>query len=68
MTTEQILIAALPFLGGWVWRTEARITRQDAVIVKIDRLVDVLLEDRLAQSQKGSVAQDSSNRSGGGQR
>ena len=45
--TESILLAVAPVLGGWIWRTEQRISKMDGVIEKMDELVSLLLEDRL---------------------
>ena len=61
--TETILLAAAPLLGGWIWRTEQRLSKLDGVIEKMDQLVSLLLEDRLDKSQERGNSQNSSDRS-----
>lgn len=41
------LMAGIPFLAGWIWWVDRKVSSHEAVIEKMDRLVDILLSDRL---------------------
>lgn len=60
---EQLLLAALPIVGGWVVWVSKKVTSHEAVIQRIDQLVTLLLEDRLdAQDKERRQAQESYHR------
>lgn len=59
MTAEvwaAIGIPAAGFVGAWVRSVESRLAAAEEVCKKVDELVTILLEDRLAQSQDRSHA------------
>jgi hypothetical protein len=57
MIDNQFVMAALPVVGGWIVWVSRSISTHDAVIKKLDKLVDILLEERInAQSEKRSQA------------
>jgi pantothenate kinase-related protein Tda10 len=51
MTTEQVLIAAAPLVGGWMVWVSRTVSAHEALIKKIDTLVDLLLEERLSDDR-----------------
>lgn len=59
-----IALAALPVIAAWVWWVDKKVAGHDAIIKKLDQLVDLLLEERLAQSQNRRQAEESNHRGG----
>lgn len=47
MIDNQYLMAALPFIGGWIVWVSKTVSAHDQVIKNLDKLVQVMLEDRL---------------------
>ena len=45
--SETILAAGIPVLFGWIWWVDRKVSAHEAVIQKMDQLMQVLLEDRL---------------------
>jgi hypothetical protein len=42
-----IVAAGIPVLGGWIWWVDRKVSSHEAVIQKMDRLLDILLQERL---------------------
>lgn len=63
MTPEQIFYAAVPVVGGWAIWVSRNINTHNAIIERLDKLVDILLEERLsAKDQNRRQAQESNHR------
>lgn len=62
MTQEDILLAALPFAFAWIWWVDKKVAAHEAVIVKMDQLIDMLLEAQIAQNQDRRKAEESDYR------
>ena len=60
----ELLLAAIPIITAWVWWVDKKVAGHDAIIKKLDQLVDLLLEERLAQSQDRRQAEESNHRGG----
>ena len=49
--TPEMMWSGATLLGsaavGWVMKVESRLTRHDEIISKLDKLIDILLNDRL---------------------
>lgn len=61
---EQFLLGAVPFAAAWVIWVSKGVSSANALIPKMEQLINLLLEERLnAQSQAGSRASDSNYRS-----
>lgn len=66
MTSElQAALITLVASGsvGWAISVSGRLASHEAIMEKLDQLITLLLEDRLAQGQEGCQAQDTGNRS-----
>lgn len=58
-----LILLAASGVVGWGVTIQEKVTRHEAVIEKLDQLLTLLLEDRLAKDQTGSVPEDTGNRS-----
>ena len=65
---EGLAIAAVCGAVGWAFMIHDKVTTMQAVIDKLDTLITLMLEDRLAQSQNGGHTPQPGNRGGGDQR
>lgn len=63
--SEQLLLAAIPALAGWVLYIDRKVASYEEIIKRIDKLVDILLEERLAQGKDNRPASPPFYRSGG---
>lgn len=57
--TQDILLAGAGALASWIWWVDRKVASHEAVIEKLDKLVDILIEERInthAQNQSGSHA------------
>lgn len=43
----ELLLASLPLIAAWVWWVDKKVAAHEAVIKRIDMLVQLMLEDRL---------------------
>ena len=71
MTSEMwvgLLTLCVTTAIGWAVNVEQRLSRHATILDKLDQLIQLLLEDRIAQSEKGSDPQESGNRGSSHQR
>ena len=47
----ELLLAAVPIIAAWIWWVDKKVAAHDAIIKKLDMLVDLLLEERLDRRQ-----------------
>lgn len=52
----ELVTAGLPLLAAWVWWIDRRVASHDALIPKLNQLVDLLLEERLADGRENRNA------------
>jgi hypothetical protein len=55
---HELLLAGIPVLAGWVWWVDRKVSAHEAVIERLDKLTQLMLEDRLDQSQKRRDPED----------
>lgn len=54
--SQELLITGLPLLAGWIWWVDRKVSAHEEVIKRMDKLAQIMLEDRLAQGQNRSHA------------
>lgn len=58
-----LMYATIPLIIGWVWWVDRKVSAHEAVIQRIDTLVQLMLEERLnAQSQNWREAEEPRHR------
>lgn len=46
MEQQDLLFATIPLIVGWVWWVDRKVSAHEAVIKRIDLLINLMLEDR----------------------
>lgn len=59
--TQEILMAGVGAVASWIWWVDKKVASHDAVIERMDKLVQLLLEDRLDQDQRRGYTQEPGN-------
>ncbi len=47
---DQLMVAGVSALAAWIWWVDRRVSAHEEIIRKLDRFMDILLEDRLNRS------------------
>lgn len=49
--SSELLLASLPLIVAWVWWVDRKVAAHEAILVKLDHLINLLLEERLDKRQ-----------------